>query len=233
MTVPGTAQGKRPYRPGQPSFPSPGTGAREMPSRSCSKKRQNKDIRPSSVWMEMDSTTRMKYHRLVHAHRKNPGHIIVGSRMHSRENIPRARYNSMHVARFFISLAANQFIEDTQCGYRVYPLALIQRMALNQEKICYRIGDPYKGRRYGGDHRFCSNRCHLWRDSQSFQTGAGCHTAITAYIISYFPLKFFTEAVFPGKSCTYTKGNLRDRIARHRLVDSLYKGDHGGSSAYP
>jgi len=56
------------------------------------------------------------------AHRKYPDEIILGSRMHEKEKIPRARYNSMHIARFFVSLAANQFIEDTQCGFRLYPL---------------------------------------------------------------------------------------------------------------
>ena len=29
--------------------------------------------------------------RLIHAHKENSGSIVVGSRMHSRENIPRAR----------------------------------------------------------------------------------------------------------------------------------------------
>lgn len=160
--------------------------------------------------------------RLLHAHKVNPGNIIVGSRMHSRENIPRARYNSMHVARFFISLAANQFIEDTQCGYRVYPLALIQRMSLTQEKyvteseILIKAGDMGVvidfvriGAIYGGIHSHFRPVLDV--------------TAITAYIISYFPLKFFSEAVLPGKSYTYTKGNLRDWIARHRLPDDLFK----------
>ena len=160
--------------------------------------------------------------RLVHAHKENPRNIIVGSRMHSRENIPRARFNAMHVARFFISLAANQFIEDTQCGYRVYPLALIQRMDLTQEKyvteseILIKAGDMGAvielvriGAIYGEIHSHFRPVLDV--------------SAITAYIISYFPLKFFTEAVVPGKRYTYTKGNLRDQIARHLLLDNLYK----------
>ncbi len=159
---------------------------------------------------------------LVYAHKESPGNIIVGSRMHSRKNIPRARFNAMHVARFFISLAANQFIEDTQCGFRVYPLALIQRMTLTQEKyvteseILIKAGDMGTviafvriGAIYGGIHSHFRPVLDV--------------SAITAYIISYFPLKFFTEAVVPGKRYTYTKGNLRDQIARHPLLDNLYK----------
>ena len=70
--------------------------------------------------------------RFIEAHRADPQAVIVGSRMHAIDKIPRARYNSMHVARFFISYAANQFIEDTQCGYRVYPLSLIRKLRLTQ-----------------------------------------------------------------------------------------------------
>jgi len=159
---------------------------------------------------------------LIRAHRKSPGHIIVGSRMHSKENIPRARYNAMHVARFFISLAANQFIEDTQCGFRVYPLALIQRMALTQEKYVteseilikagnmgVRIDFVRIGAIYGGIHSHFRPVLDV--------------TAITAYIISYFPLKYFTEGVLSKKADTYTKGDLRDRMSSNVLCDSLYK----------
>jgi glycosyltransferase involved in cell wall biosynthesis len=160
--------------------------------------------------------------RLIHAHKENPGNIIVGSRMHSRENIPRARYNSMHVARFFISLAANQFIEDTQCGYRVYPLALIQRMALTQEKYVTESEILIKAGDMGVAIDFVRIGAIYGEIHSHFRPVLDV-TAITAYIISYFPLKFFTEAVVPGKPYTYTKGNLRDWIARHKLMDNLFK----------
>jgi glycosyltransferase involved in cell wall biosynthesis len=160
--------------------------------------------------------------RLVHAHKENPGNIIVGSRMHSRENIPRARFNAMHVARFFISLAANQFIEDTQCGYRVYPLSLIQRMALTQGKYVTESEILIKAGDMGIAIDFVRIGAIYGEIHSHFRPVLDV-TAITAYIISYFPLKFFTEAVVPGKLNTYTKGNLRDWIARHRLLDNLFK----------
>ena len=160
--------------------------------------------------------------RLIHAHKENPENIIVGSRMHSRESIPRARYNSMHVARFFISLAANQFIEDTQCGYRVYPLALIGRMALTQEKYVTESEILIKAGDMGAVIDFIRIGAIYGEIHSHFRPVLDV-TAITAYIISYFPLKFITEAVKPGKPDTYTRGNLRDRIARHRLLDNQYK----------
>ena len=160
--------------------------------------------------------------RLIHAHKENSGNIIVGSRMHSRENIPRARFNAMHVARFFISLAANQFIEDTQCGYRVYPLALIQRMALTQEKYVTESEILIKAGDMGVTIDFVRIGAIYGEIHSHFRPVLDV-SAITAYIISYFPLKFFTEAVVPGKPYTYTKGNLRDWIARHKLLDNLFK----------
>jgi glycosyltransferase involved in cell wall biosynthesis len=159
--------------------------------------------------------------RLIHAHKENPGSIVVGSRMHSRENIPRARYNAMHVARFYISLAANQFIEDTQCGYRVYPLALIQRMVLTQEKYVTESEILIKAGDMGAAIKFVRIGA-IYGEIHSNLRPVLDVSAITAYIISYFPLKFFTEAVIPGKTNTYTKGNLRDQIARHLLLDNLY-----------
>jgi glycosyltransferase involved in cell wall biosynthesis len=159
---------------------------------------------------------------LVHAHMKNRGSIIVGSRMHSRKNIPRARYNSMHVARFFISLAANQFIEDTQCGYRVYPLDLIQRMALTQEKYVAESEILIKAGDMGAAINFVRIGA-IYGEIRSHFRPVLDVTAITAYIISYFPFKWFSEAVVPGKPNTYTKGNLRDRIARHVLMDNFFK----------
>ena len=65
--------------------------------------------------------------QFVAMHTRYPEAIISGSRMHEKEKIPRARYNSMLIARFYISLAANQFLDDTQCGFRLYPLSFIKR----------------------------------------------------------------------------------------------------------
>ena len=71
--------------------------------------------------------------RLIDAFEAHRDAIIVGSRLHAREHIPRNRYYANRFANFWISWAAGQAIEDTQCGYRIYPakvlLALRQRLA--------------------------------------------------------------------------------------------------------
>ena len=69
----------------------------------------------------------------ISMHQKHPNDLITGSRTLTAANMPRARYNAMQVARFYICLAANQFIDDTQCGFRLYPLGLIKKLKLVTE----------------------------------------------------------------------------------------------------
>lgn len=160
--------------------------------------------------------------RFIDAHQKHPDRIIVGSRMHARDLIPRARYNSMHVARFFISLASNQFVEDTQCGYRVYPLKMIQKMLLTQNGYVTESEILIKAGDMGGKIDFVPIGA-IYGEIRSHFRPVLDVTAITAYIISYFPLKYFSEGIFSHKPDTYYRGNLRDRIASHMMADALYK----------
>ncbi len=65
------------------------------------------------------------------------GTIVVGSRMSQAHLIPKGRYLANQIANFFISWAAGQWIQDTQCGFRVYPIGLFDEIRLK------------RGRRYG------------------------------------------------------------------------------------
>lgn len=55
-----------------------------------------------------------------------PDHLIIGARLHNKENAPRYRYIANQVADFFISWAAGERIMDTQSGYRLYPMNLLE-----------------------------------------------------------------------------------------------------------
>jgi glycosyltransferase involved in cell wall biosynthesis len=160
--------------------------------------------------------------RFIEAHKKNSDNIIVGSRMHARENIPRARYNSMHVARFFISLSANQFVEDTQCGFRVYPLSLIRKMLLTQDGYVTETEILLKAGDMGAKIDFIRIGA-IYGEIRSHFRPVLDVTAITAYIISYLTLKYFIEGVFSGKPNTYYRGNIRDRFAAHDFMDAVCK----------
>jgi glycosyltransferase involved in cell wall biosynthesis len=58
------------------------------------------------------------------------GEMQIGSRMHQADLIPHNRAMAIKVANFFISYAAGQYIDDTQCGYRLYPISLVQQINL-------------------------------------------------------------------------------------------------------
>jgi glycosyltransferase involved in cell wall biosynthesis len=67
----------------------------------------------------------------LRAHDQNSGAILIGSRMAQTERFPRQRYFSNQAAVFFISKALGQRLEDTQCGFRLYPSGALRQIVLN------------------------------------------------------------------------------------------------------
>lgn len=136
-------------------------------------------------------------------HREHPGDIVTGSRMEDAEKIPAHRYNSMQVARFFISLAANQFVEDTQCGYRLYPLPVVESLALRKERyvteteILVKVGDS--GKRI----RWIPIRAIYPREQRTHFRSVPDVAAISVYVISYLMVKWWIEGIRPGTTFTY------------------------------
>jgi glycosyltransferase involved in cell wall biosynthesis len=68
--------------------------------------------------------------RLLEAAAARPGAIVVGSRLHAKAEIPKARYRANRFANFWIAWAAGQPIADTQSGFRLYPAAVFRRLAV-------------------------------------------------------------------------------------------------------
>lgn len=64
--------------------------------------------------------------RFIECARCHPGAIVVGSRLHAKSAIPSVRYRANRFANFWIAWAAGQAIVDSQCGFRLYPTALLQ-----------------------------------------------------------------------------------------------------------
>jgi glycosyl transferase family 2 len=67
--------------------------------------------------------------RLLEAARRQPGAIVIGSRLHEAERIPLERLHAMRVATFFLSWATGLPPIDTQSGFRAYPLARLRTIA--------------------------------------------------------------------------------------------------------
>ncbi len=64
--------------------------------------------------------------RLLACSQAWPGHIVIGSRRASGRTAPRARFIANRVADFWVSWAARHPIDDSQSGFRVYPMELVR-----------------------------------------------------------------------------------------------------------
>jgi glycosyltransferase involved in cell wall biosynthesis len=68
--------------------------------------------------------------RLIATAAAYPGDIVIAARLQGRERMPRSRRFGNWQADFWIAWAAGYPIRDTQCGYRLYPAALLERLAV-------------------------------------------------------------------------------------------------------
>jgi glycosyltransferase involved in cell wall biosynthesis len=71
---------------------------------------------------------------LAAAYAAASGRIVIGSRLHKREEIPPARYWANRFANFWIGWAAGYPIADSQSGFRIYPAALFARADVNYDE---------------------------------------------------------------------------------------------------
>ena len=72
--------------------------------------------------------------RLIEASRLHPGHIIIGSRLHDREMIPARRYYANRFANFWIAWASGMPLEDSQSGFRFYPVELLRDLSIDTSR---------------------------------------------------------------------------------------------------
>ena len=160
----------------------------------------------------------------LQAHQEHPAAIITGSRMGAADRIPGRRLNSMLVARFFISLAANQFIEDTQCGFRLYPLDAIESLGLlkgayvTETELLIKAGDS------GRDVRCLPIKALYPPGQRTHFRAVRDVAAIARYVISYLMVKWGIEALRPGVINTYKgPGTGRDVWGRPPSLDSAFE----------
>lgn len=163
--------------------------------------------------------------KFLKEHEFFPNSIIVGSRMHDKEKIPTARYNSMRIARFYISLVANQFLVDTQSGYRLYPLNHISKINLCTERYVTETEILMKAGDSGIEVKFVDIKTIYGQNESHFRPIADI-AAITTYVIFYLHFKWFAEGISSSKPNTYSGSSfLADRIMCNnvfgRFIQSL------------
>ena len=159
----------------------------------------------------------------LRAHQEYPAAIITGSRMGAADRIPGRRLNSMLVARFFISLAANQFIEDTQCGFRLYPLEVVESMELLKEGYVTETEVLIKAGDSGREVRCLPIKAHYPPGQRTHFRSVRDVAAISRYVISYLMVKWGIEVLKPGVIHTYRgPGTGRDVWGRPPILDSAF-----------
>jgi glycosyltransferase involved in cell wall biosynthesis len=159
----------------------------------------------------------------LRAHGAEPDAVITGSRLGDADGIPRYRRNSMFVARFFISLAANQFIEDTQCGFRLYPLAVVESLALVTERYVTETEILMKAGDSGRAVRSLSVKALYPPGHPTHFRSVPDVAAISLYVISYLMVKWGIEAVRPGVVYTYRgPGTGRDAFGTSTRASAIF-----------
>jgi len=66
----------------------------------------------------------------LEAYRRGAGEVIIGSRMGSREKIPRLRYYPNLVGTYCLSWATGQYVPDSQSGFRLYQARGLKGLSL-------------------------------------------------------------------------------------------------------
>jgi glycosyltransferase involved in cell wall biosynthesis len=160
--------------------------------------------------------------RFIESHHNYPESVIVGSRMHDIHKIPRGRYNSMHVARFYISLGANQFIEDTQCGFRLYPLSTVKNIISTTDRYVTETEFLLKAGDSGVKIRSLEIETIYSNNVSHFKPVTDI-VAISFYVISYLPTKWFLEAMSSDRPNTYSRNNLRDFIGKNKTLNLAFE----------
>lgn len=159
----------------------------------------------------------------LYEHKLFPESTIVGNRFREKEKIPDARYNAMRIAQFYISLSANQYLEDSQCGFRLYPMAIIKNIPLTTERyvteseILMKVGDM------GKTIRFVDIKT-IYNNSKSYLTPVYDVSSIAAYVISYIHIKWFVEGLTPNNPYTYsTIGYIRDTLGEKKSLNMFFQ----------
>jgi glycosyltransferase involved in cell wall biosynthesis len=162
--------------------------------------------------------------RFLDAHRNDPGSVIVGSRMADEDAIPVHRRNSMLVARFYVCLAANRYIDDTQCGYRLYPLSVVESVALHKERYVMETELLLKTGDSGIPIRSLPIPAVYLPDQKTYFRSVPDVAAISVYVISYIMVKWALELWRPGEVNTYKgPGSGRDRFFLSPAVDRAFE----------
>lgn len=73
--------------------------------------------------------------KFIEAYRLKKGNIIMGNRLNRCQNMPRLRYWVNRTTSFFVSFLAKQRIPDSQCGFRLFEVAILKNLTLKTKNF--------------------------------------------------------------------------------------------------
>jgi uncharacterized protein (DUF2062 family) len=73
------------------------------------------------------------------ASRRQPEAFVIGVRDLVKENAPRGRRITNHISTFWFKVETGVALADTQCGFRSYPLAAINRLRIKSKRYAYEL----------------------------------------------------------------------------------------------
>jgi uncharacterized protein (DUF2062 family) len=110
------------------------------------------------------------------ASRKQPDAFIIGVRDLVKENAPRGRRLTNNISTFWFKVQTGVPLTDTQCGFRSYPLASVNRLRVKSQRYAYELevmvkaawaGVPLVAQPVSADYAAATSRLsHFdpWRD---------------------------------------------------------------------
>ena len=76
---------------------------------------------------------------IIEVAKKNPENIIVAVRDFENSSIPLARKFLNKFSNFWFKVETKKIVNDTQCGFRCYPLSLLNKLDLRLEGFVFEV----------------------------------------------------------------------------------------------
>ncbi len=144
-----------------------------------------------------------------------PGTVVIGNRLHDAHLLPPDRLNAIRVAGFFFNWASGLALEDTQSGFRAYPLALFDAVQPRRGGFVFETEVLVAAARRGWRIREIPVRTIPRAERRSRFRPLGDGVAIGAYLAGRVAARWLLEAGAAARALTrpFEAGSRRARHA--------------------
>jgi glycosyltransferase involved in cell wall biosynthesis len=121
--------------------------------------------------------------------REAPEALVIGVRDLKAANAPGARRLSNALSTFWFTFETGIHLPDTQCGYRVYPLAVVSRLDVESDRYAFELeimvkaawaGIPLRPQPVSVDYSAATSRLSHFHPVRDFLRAVRTHTRLAA-----------------------------------------------------